>query len=104
MLLIAGLWKSTIGRKVVMAVTGVILFGFVIGHLLGNLQIFIPDGGKAIDAYAQFLANSKALLWTARIVLLSSVILHIVCAIALTKQNKAARPEPYRFKDHREAA
>lgn len=97
------LWRSSLGKKVLMAVTGVILFGFVIGHLLGNLQIFIPDGGKAIDAYAQFLANSKALVWTSRIVLLASVILHIVCAIALTKQNKAARPEPYRFKDYREA-
>lgn len=96
-------WQSSLGKKFLMAVTGVILFGFVIGHLVGNLQIFIPDNGAAIDAYAKFLQTSKGLLWTMRIGLLAAVILHIVCAIALTKQNKAARPEPYRYKDYREA-
>jgi len=97
------IWRSSLGKKFLMAVTGLILFGFVIGHLIGNLQIFIPDGGAAIDAYGKFLQSSKALLWTSRIGLLVAVILHIVCAIALTKQNKEARPEPYRFKDYREA-
>jgi succinate dehydrogenase / fumarate reductase cytochrome b subunit len=101
--LAARLWRSTLGKKFLMAVTGVILFGFVIGHLVGNLQIFINDGGAAIDAYGRFLQNSKLLLWTMRSVLLIAVVLHIVCAIALTKQNKAARPEPYRFKDYRDA-
>jgi len=96
-------WKSSLGKKFLMAVTGVILFGFVIGHLVGNLQIFIPDNGAAIDAYAKFLQSSKGLLWTMRIGLLAAVFLHIVCAIALTKQNKDARPEPYRYKDYREA-
>ena len=97
------IWRSSLGKKFLMAVTGLILFGFVIGHLLGNLQIFIPDGGKAIDKYGEFLQTSKALLCTMRIGLLAAVVLHIVCAIALTKQNKEARPEPYRFKDYREA-
>ena len=97
------IWRSSLGKKFLMAVTGVILFGFVIGHLIGNLQIFIPDGGAAIDAYGKFLQTSKALLWTSRIGLLAAVLLHIVCAIALTKQNREARPEPYRFKDYREA-
>ena len=97
------LWRSSLGKKFLMAVTGVILFGFVIGHLVGNLQIFIDDGGKAIDAYARFLQESKAALWTMRLGLLAAVGLHIACAIALTKQNRAARPEPYRFKDYREA-
>jgi succinate dehydrogenase / fumarate reductase cytochrome b subunit len=96
-------WNSSLGKKFLMALTGVILFGFIIGHLAGNLQIFIPDGGKSIDAYGKFLQESKALLWTMRIGLLAAVSLHIACAIALTAQNKAARPEPYRFKDYREA-
>jgi succinate dehydrogenase / fumarate reductase cytochrome b subunit len=97
------IWRSSLGKKFLMALTGVILFGFVIGHLAGNLQIFIPDGGKSIDAYGKFLQESKALLWTMRIGLLAAVSLHIACAIALTAQNKAARPEPYRHKDYREA-
>jgi succinate dehydrogenase / fumarate reductase, cytochrome b subunit len=97
------LWRSSLGKKFLMALSGVILFGFVIGHLIGNLQIFIPDGGAAIDAYGRFLQSSKALLWTTRIGLLVAVIVHIVCAIALTAQNKAARPEPYKFKDYRDA-
>jgi succinate dehydrogenase / fumarate reductase cytochrome b subunit len=97
------LWRSSLGKKFLMAATGVILFGFVIGHLIGNLQIFIDDGGKAIDAYARFLQESKAALWTMRLGLLAAVGLHIACSIALTRQNRAARPEPYRFKDYREA-
>lgn len=97
------LWRSSLGKKFLMAVTGVLLFLFVVGHLLGNLQIFIPDGGKAIDAYGRFLQESKALLWTMRLGLLAVTILHIACAISLTAQNRAARPEPYRFKDYREA-
>jgi succinate dehydrogenase / fumarate reductase cytochrome b subunit len=97
------LWRSSLGKKFLMALTGVILFGFVIGHLAGNLQIFIPDGGAAIDAYGRFLQSSKLILWTTRLGLLAAVGLHIVCAIALTKQNRGARPEPYRYKDYREA-
>jgi succinate dehydrogenase / fumarate reductase cytochrome b subunit len=97
------IWRSSLGKKFLMALTGLILFAFVIGHLLGNLQIFIPDGGEAIDRYGAFLQSSKALLWTTRILLLGAVLLHIVSAIALTAQNKAARPEPYRYKDYRDA-
>lgn len=72
-----------------MAVTGVILIGFVIGHLVGNLQIFEhPD---RINGYAQFLRQTGPLLWVARIVLLASVIIHIWAATALTLENKRAR-------------
>lgn len=104
--LAARIWSSTLGKKYLMAVTGVVLYGFVIGHLLGNLQIFLPakpDGEWPIDAYGKFLHSSMGLLWTTRIGLLAAVGLHIVCAIALTSRNKAARPEPYRFKDYRDA-
>ena len=101
--LAARIWSSTLGKKYLMAITGVILYGFVIGHLLGNLQIFIPDNGEAIDRYALFLQSNKGMLWTMRLGLIAAVGLHIACSIALTARNKAARPEPYRFKDYRDA-
>src|SRR5437867_11633009 len=97
------IWQSTIGKKAVMALTGLILFGFVIGHLAGNLQIYIPDGGKKIDAYGRFLHESAGLLWTARLVLLAAVILHIITSIQLTIRNRQARPVPYAVKQNRAA-
>lgn len=104
MLLVASVWKSSIGRKAVMAVTGVVLFGFVIGHMLGNLQIFIPDGGVKINAYGRMLHENPALLWGARIVLLGSVLAHIAAAVSLAAQNRAARPVPYVRRSWREAS
>src|SRR5262245_23619217 len=98
------LWQSTIGKKAVMAVTGVILFGFVVAHLAGNLQIYIPDGGKAIDAYGELLHSKPGLLWAARSVLIVSVPLHIVGAIQLVRRNALARPVAYHHKQHREAS
>ncbi len=80
-----------------MAVTGVILLLFVIGHLIGNLQIFAhPD---VINAYAHFLQNMGAGLWAVRLILLLTVVAHIWAAIALTIENKRARPEIYRQDD-----
>jgi succinate dehydrogenase / fumarate reductase, cytochrome b subunit len=79
------LFRSTIGRKFLMAVTGVILIAFVIGHLVGNLQIFShPD---RINGYAAFLQSLGPTLWVARIVLLISVAIHIWAAISLTRDN-----------------
>ncbi len=98
------LWQSTIGKKVVMAGTGVILLGFVVGHMLGNLQIFINDGGKAINQYALFLHTNVGLLWGTRAVLLVCVLLHIVTAIQLRARNRAARPVPYVVRDYRDAS
>ncbi|MFM1850392.1 MAG: hypothetical protein RIS54_76 [Verrucomicrobiota bacterium] len=72
-----------------MAVTGVILVGFVIGHLVGNLQIF--DHPDKINGYAQFLHQTGPLLWVARIGLLVSVILHVWSATVLTIENRKAR-------------
>jgi succinate dehydrogenase / fumarate reductase cytochrome b subunit len=89
-------WQSTNGRKVVMAVTGAILFLFVIGHLLGNLQVF--DGPDRLNAYGRFLRNLGELLWIARIVLIAAVLLHIVATVQLALRNRRARPVGYKVK------
>lgn len=89
MSLLGNLFRSSIGRKFLMAVTGIILVGFVIGHLVGNLQIFShPD---KINGYADFLQSLGPLLWTARIVLLVAAVIHIWAAISLTLENQRAR-------------
>lgn len=87
---------STIGKKAVMAITGVVLVGFVIGHMAGNLQLYM--GAEALNAYSEFLHHllHGQGLWIARAVLLVSVGLHIWAATALTLQNQAARPVGYR--------
>jgi succinate dehydrogenase / fumarate reductase cytochrome b subunit len=97
MSLLANLFRSSIGRKIIMALTGLILVGFVIGHLVGNLQIFShPD---KINGYAQFLHQTGPLLWVARIGLLLAVGIHIWAATVLTLENKRARgPEAYAVK------
>jgi succinate dehydrogenase / fumarate reductase cytochrome b subunit len=89
-------WRSSIGRKVVMAVTGAILFGFVLGHLAGNLTVYL--GPEALNGYAVFLRRflHGAGLWIARAVLLLSVILHIWSATSLTLTSRAARQVGYR--------
>lgn len=94
-------FASSIGKKVVMAVTGVVLFGFVIGHLLGNLQVYL--GPEALNHYAEALRNLGPLLWIARGGLLVAVALHIWAAYSLTMMNRVARPEGYREKEHRES-
>src|SRR5215472_7821998 len=93
-------YEAPIGKKAVMAITGVLLFGYVVGHLAGNLQIYSPDTDQ-INRYAAFLHSpSKApLLWGARIILLLAVVLHIVASAQLFAQNRRARPESYRKKD-----
>ena len=77
----------------IVAVTGVILILFVIGHLLGNLQIFL--GPEWINAYSQHLRDLGPLLWLIRVFLLTTVILHIYFTILLAIENRRARPEPY---------
>jgi len=76
-----------------MAGTGVLLFLFVIGHLVGNLQVFGPP--ELINTYAHFLKSKPALLWSVRLGLLVIVALHIVTAAQLTVQNREARPVGY---------
>ena len=76
-----------------MAVTGLLLFGFVIAHMLGNLQIFL--GPEALNSYAEHLEELPFLLWPARIFLLITLMIHMVAAIQLAIENKKARPVPY---------
>jgi succinate dehydrogenase / fumarate reductase cytochrome b subunit len=89
----AALYQSVIGKKVIMAVTGFILSGFVLGHMIGNLQVFA--GPEKLNAYGAFLQSLGGALWAARIVLLASVGLHITMAVQLTKLKLDARPQPY---------
>jgi succinate dehydrogenase / fumarate reductase cytochrome b subunit len=89
------LFQSTIGLKILMAFSGLVGVGFVIGHLVGNLQVFIPDDGVALNKYAKMLHDNAGLLWVARIVLLSSIAVHIWTAIKLTLLTGKARPTSY---------
>jgi succinate dehydrogenase / fumarate reductase, cytochrome b subunit len=93
-------YGTAVGKKVVMAVTGVITFGFVAVHVLGNLQIFL--GPERLNKYAHFLQSLGGLLWIFRAVMLASVILHIVSAAQVTLQSWAARPKGYAVHNLRE--
>jgi succinate dehydrogenase / fumarate reductase cytochrome b subunit len=86
-------YGSMVGKKVVMGATGLIGIGFVILHSLGNLLVF--RGPEAINSYSHFLKSTGELLWTLRLVLLLAVILHVIAAIQLTRQSRAARPIGY---------
>ena len=97
---VVGLYRTSIGKKVVMAVTGVILFGFMVAHTVGNLKVY--QGEEKLDTYAEFLRDvggpifaREQMLWILRIVLLLSVVLHIVAAYQLTRQSHASRPVQY---------
>jgi succinate dehydrogenase / fumarate reductase cytochrome b subunit len=93
---------SSVGRKMIVAVTGMILILFVIGHLLGNLQIFL--GPDWINGYSQHLHDLGPILWMIRAFLLASVILHIYFTILLAVENRRARPEAYRDRDYVKAS
>ncbi|MGH7717368.1 MAG: succinate dehydrogenase cytochrome b subunit [Gemmatimonadaceae bacterium] len=86
-------YRSTIGKKLVMAVTGLIMVGFVVGHVSGNLLVF--RGRTALNAYAAFLKDTGALLWLVRGLLLASLLLHVVAAVQLTRRDLQARPVGY---------
>jgi succinate dehydrogenase / fumarate reductase cytochrome b subunit len=96
-------WSSTIGRKLAMAVSGVILYGFVIAHMAGNLQVYL--GPQAMNDYAVFLREvlHGAGIWIARAVLLVAVLVHIRCAFSLALESRAARPVGYRAAAYRES-
>jgi succinate dehydrogenase / fumarate reductase cytochrome b subunit len=91
--IITHIFKSSLGKKYIMAVTGCCLFLFVVGHMVGNLQIF--GGKEMINRYGQFLQSNVELLWPVRIILLTFVALHVWSAIKLSLENKAARPVGY---------
>jgi len=90
---ITRIWRSSLGKKFIMALTGCAMFLFVIGHLVGNLQIFL--GPEALNRYGHFLQSNMEIVWPARITLLACVLLHILSAVWLTAENKAARPVGY---------
>src|SRR5579859_2940260 len=89
-------WGSTNGKKAVMAVTGAVMFLFVIGHLAGNLQVF--EGPEKLNAYGKLLHDLGELLWPVRIVLLLCVTLHIIATVQLALVKKRARPVGYSAK------
>ncbi|MBV8569913.1 MAG: succinate dehydrogenase cytochrome b subunit [Acidobacteriaceae bacterium] len=91
-------WESTNGKKVVMAVSGLILFLFVFFHMVGNLQVF--EGPEQLNFYGLALRRFPELLWTVRCILLISVILHIWMSVLLVLRKAAARPISYARKEN----
>ena len=87
------LYQSTIGKKVIMAVSGAVIFGYLIAHMVGNLQIVL--GPEVINKYAALLHGTPALLWAVRIALLVAFPVHILMAVQLNRINSAARPVAY---------
>jgi succinate dehydrogenase / fumarate reductase, cytochrome b subunit len=86
-------WDSNIGKKYVMAVTGIGLVLFAFGHMAGNLQVFM--GADVFNDYAAKLKSLGPLLWIARLGLLAMAVLHIISALQLTARARAARPQDY---------
>jgi succinate dehydrogenase / fumarate reductase cytochrome b subunit len=97
---LSDLYRSAVGKKAVMAASGVVLFGFVLLHMVGNLKLY--EGPRALNTYAEFLRTAgepelprSGLLWIARLVLLVAVALHVAAAWQLTRAAHAARPVAY---------
>lgn len=86
-------YQSTIGKKILMAVTGLVLFGFLVGHLAGNFLLF--QGQEAFNAYAAFLKSKPGPLWVARLGLLACLIVHVLMSIQLASKSWRARPVSY---------
>ena len=95
-------YSTSVGKKVVMAVTGFIIFGFVFVHMVGNLQIY--QGPEKLNAYAAFLQNLGPGLWAFRALMLSAVLLHIISATLVTLQSLGARPDRYKVQRYRETS
>lgn len=93
---------SSLGSKVVVAVTGLALAGFVLFHMLGNLQVF--ESAEALNTYATFLREMPMLLWAARLTLFGLAVVHIGVAIQLAVHNRQARPVPYQVRNFRRAS
>jgi succinate dehydrogenase / fumarate reductase, cytochrome b subunit len=91
--LLTRLWCSSLGKKYLMALSGVALFLFVLGHMVGNLQVFL--GPEAINQYGHFLQSTPEILWPVRSVMFILVVLHLVTAVRVWLENRAARPQPY---------
>ena len=89
----AALYQSVIGKKAVMALTGFVLTGFVLGHMIGNLQVF--QGAEKLDHYAALLQSLGGALWIVRGILLACVLLHVLSAFQLWRLKNEARPQAY---------
>ncbi len=87
------LWGSSVGKKAVMAGTGLIMLAYLITHVLANLLVF--QGPEKINAYSRFLHGTGGALWAARTVLFAALVLHVVAAVQLTVRRQAARPVGY---------
>ncbi len=114
MSIIVNFYSSTIGKKVAMALSGLVLVLFVLGHMAGNLKIFAginqTSGDYKIDDYGRFLRSMGAemlgdsgVLWVVRIVLLMCLIIHAVSGILLARANRAAKPKAYKVRSYRSA-
>ena len=99
---LSAFYGSSVGKKMIVAITGIILILFVVGHLLGNLQIFL--GPDWINAYSEHLRELGPLLWAIRIFLFVTVILHIYFTILLAIENKRARKKNYIRKEQVKAS
>jgi succinate dehydrogenase / fumarate reductase cytochrome b subunit len=86
-------YQSTVGKKILMAASGGILFAFVMVHMLGNLQVYL--GPEVLNAYAKFLKSSMELLWAARLILLATIATHITMMFQLWQINQKSRPQRY---------
>ena len=98
-------YRSHLGKKAIVAVTGILMLGFLVLHVIGNLHVFLPDprpGVPDVDVYADFLRTMGApilphgsALWMIRIVMLISIGLHMICVVQLAQHNRRARPIRY---------
>ncbi|PRY12736.1 succinate dehydrogenase / fumarate reductase cytochrome b subunit [Pontibacter ummariensis] len=87
-------FSSTIGRKIVMSITGLFLCSFLVVHLIGNLQLLASDGGDAFNVYSAFMGTNKVIRFM-ELILVLGFVFHIYDAIVLTRRNKSARPIDY---------
>jgi succinate dehydrogenase / fumarate reductase, cytochrome b subunit len=101
---VATLYRSSVGKKILMAISGIVLFGFIVLHMVGNLKVLL--GPEEIDAYARFLREvgypavpNQTILWTVRLVLLLAVLVHITAAFQTWSQSRNARAVGYRKSD-----
>lgn len=95
-------FQSSVGKKMVIALTGLGLVVFVMFHMLGNLQLF--EGPHALNSYAAFLRDMPIVLWTVRIGLLSMAVFHVGLALQLSIRNRRARPVEYKIHRYRQAS
>lgn len=100
-------YDSSIGKKVIVAVTGTIMVLFLVGHMLGNLQVFAGRGPTSettkLNEYAELLRFEIGVLWAIRIALLSTVMLHVATVIRLRSENSSARNQNYAVRHYQKA-